>query len=93
MYIIGCIIDYMHIHVHKCIPHHHSSFACTQWLEEEFMGYLQDWEKSVRERRECTKSEQLMMLLSAETRLGIEITGMQHSTIHILQCACFLVTT
>ena len=57
-------------------------------------GLLAGLGKSVRERRECTKSEQLMMLLSAETRLGIEITGMQHSTIHtcILQCACFLVT-
>ena len=79
------------MYVNVCIPHYNSSFTYTQWLEEEFMGYLQDWEKSVRGRRECTKSEQLMMLLSAETRLGIEITGMQHSTIYILQYACFLV--
>ena len=41
------------------------------------LKYLDDWEKSVREREgfKYMKNEQNMMLLSLETRQGIQITS------------------
>ena len=46
-----------------------------QWIEEDFLGYLEDWEKSVKGRPgEFTKTERNKMLLSAETRHGLKIT-------------------
>ena len=41
------------------------------------LKYLDDWEKSVREREEYKdmKNEQNMMLLPLETRQGIQITS------------------
>ena len=43
------------------------------WLEEE--PYLSNWESSVRARKEFSVAEQNKMLLSIETRLGLEFTG------------------
>lgn len=46
-----------------------------QWLEEDFLGFLDQWEKSVEERPgEFTKTQRNKMLLSAETRMGLRIT-------------------
>ena len=46
-----------------------------QWIEDVFLGYLEGWENSVRERPgEYTKTQRSMMLLSRETRLGLKIT-------------------
>jgi len=52
--------------------------VCSLWLEKDFMQYLHEWEKSVRERPgfKDLKNEQNMMLLPLETRQSIEITGM-----------------
>ena len=47
-----------------------------QWLEEEILVYLTEWEESVEEREGYSKAAKLLMLLSAETRLGLRITGM-----------------
>ena len=46
-----------------------------QWLEKEFLPYLDQWEKSVEARKEFTKTQKKQMLLSAETRLGLRMTG------------------
>ena len=48
----------------------------TQWLEEEFLPYLDKWEKSVEGRQDCSDADKKRMLLSAETRLGLRMTGM-----------------
>ena len=47
-----------------------------QWLEEQFLGFLADWEKSVEDRKGFSKAERQKMLLSPETRLGLRMTGM-----------------
>ena len=47
-----------------------------QWLEEEFLPYLDQWEKSVEAREGFTKTQKKQMLLSSETRLGLRMTGM-----------------
>ena len=49
-----------------------------QWLEEDFLGYLKEWEESVMARQGFTPKEQKNMLLSQETLLGIKITGRAH---------------
>jgi hypothetical protein len=46
-----------------------------QWLEAEFLPYLDSWEKSVASRKEFSDSQQKMMLLSRETLEGIRISG------------------
>ena len=46
-----------------------------QWLEEEFLPYLDRWERSVQEREGFSVAEQNKMLLSTETRLGLKFTG------------------
>ena len=46
-----------------------------QWLEEDFMMYLNNWEQSVKGRPGFKASEMKKMLLSSETRLGLSITG------------------
>lgn len=46
-----------------------------QFLENEFLTYLDDWEKSVSNRESFTDSEK-KMLLSQETLLGLRVTSM-----------------
>ena len=46
-----------------------------QWLREDFLGYLDEWEKSVEERQGFTASQKAMMLLSRETIEGLRTTG------------------
>eukprot|EP00731_Ephydatia_muelleri_P018397 Em0011g437a len=47
-----------------------------KWLKEVFLGYLKDWKSSVEQPRELKKTEQNLLLLSCETRFGLEMTGM-----------------
>lgn len=54
-----------------------------QWLEDDFLSYLHNWENSVRKHKDLAKAEQHMMLLSAETRLGLEITGNYACRAHV----------
>ena len=49
-----------------------------QWLEEEFLGYLDEWEASVQQRPGFTRAEKKMMTLSGETLEGLKITGTLH---------------
>lgn len=46
-----------------------------QWLESDFLQYLEEWESSVAARPNFTAAEKKMMLLSDETRRGLRITG------------------
>ena len=46
-----------------------------QWLEEDFLGYLKEWEKSVKGRKGFNDAEKNMMMLSQETLEGLQITG------------------
>ena len=50
---------------------------CLQWLEQQFLPYLNEWENSIKTRPgyENDKAAQTMMLLPLETRQGILITG------------------
>lgn len=52
-----------------------TSEIMLQWLEEDFLGYLKEWEESVSARAGFTAKEKKNMLLSQETLLGIEVTG------------------
>ena len=45
-----------------------------QWLEKEFLGYLNEWEESVEGRVEIEK-ERNKMLLSRETIEGLRMSG------------------
>ena len=54
-----------------------------QWLQEDFMGYLQEWESSVQEREgDFTQAERNKMQLSHETLQGLKITGILIASIH-----------
>ena len=50
-----------------------------QWLKEEFLQYLQDWENSVGKRKGYTPKAKSMMLITQETRFGIRATGQLHT--------------
>ena len=52
-------------------------YATFQWLEEGFLGYLDDWEKAVKERKGFTDEEKKRMMLSQETLEGLRMTGKQ----------------
>ena len=52
-----------------------TSEIMLQWLEEDFLGYLKEWEESVSARAGFTAKEKKNKLLSQETLLGIEVTG------------------
>lgn len=72
-----------------------------QWLEEDFIGFLDHWEESVAQRKSFdkktrqgfTNKDKKMMLLSAETRLGLRITG-EFVTLGLMRTliefACFI---
>ena len=66
------------VHVHFIIQNnnHHilSSLYPVQWLETDFLGYLKDWENSVKLRKGFTKAEKNNMLISAETLYGLQVT-------------------
>ena len=48
-----------------------------QWLQDDFLGYLSEWEHSVSQRAGFIEGKS-KMLLSTETRHGIEVTGEKH---------------
>ena len=51
-----------------------------QWLETDFIKYLEQWETAVAEREGFTDAEKKTMLLSMETSTGLKLTGMWAST-------------
>ena len=48
---------------------------CPQWLETEFLAYLDEWERSVNGRPGFDDADKKRMLLSQETLLGLRITS------------------
>lgn len=46
-----------------------------QWLEEDFMKYLTEWEDSVMRREDFTLPQKRMMCLSQETLEGLKMTS------------------
>lgn len=46
-----------------------------QWLETEFLQYLEDWETAVANREGFSVAEKKSMLLSEETSRGLKLTG------------------
>ncbi len=46
-----------------------------QCLKDEFLKYLDDWEKSVQSREGIPNKVKKLMLLSSQTLLGLRITG------------------
>lgn len=47
-----------------------------QWLETEFLGYLDEWDSSVKGRTGFSAAEMKKMRLSDETLEGLRVTGM-----------------
>ena len=50
----------------------------TQWLEESFLPYLDEWEAGVASLKGLSKREKNRMQLSAETLLGLRMTSMYY---------------
>lgn len=46
-----------------------------QWLEGEFLSYLDQWEESVKSRTDIENQDKDQLLLSRETRMGLRMTG------------------
>ena len=46
-----------------------------QWLQKDFLGYLDDWEASVTAREGFSEAEKASMTLSKETVEGLRLTG------------------
>ena len=60
-----------------------------QWLEKEFLGYLDDWEKAVKERKGFTDEQKKRMILSQETLEGLRMTG-NYKAIKYFQNSLFI---
>eukprot|EP00731_Ephydatia_muelleri_P032133 Em0023g640a len=58
------------------LPYTSSTDVRLKWLETDFLGYLKDWENSVKLRKGFTKAEKNNMLISAETLYGLQVTCM-----------------
>ena len=59
-----------------------------QWLQTEFLGYMDLWEQTVMEREGYTQAAKKNMLLSAETASGIKLTGTLVHTCIMYICCC-----
>ena len=59
-------------------------YTCTffQWLETEFIAYLDEWEGSANGREELTAAERQKLCISRETLEGLRFTGI-HNYIYI----------
>lgn len=66
-----CLTTIMHENVNYA-----SALLVLQWLEEDFLGYLNEWEASVNAREGISDAEKASMLLSQETLEGLHITGL-----------------
>lgn len=54
-----------------CIQCDRSLLPYMQWLEKEFISYLDQWEESVHKREGFSKEAKLKVLLSPETHLSL----------------------
>ena len=78
------------VSIHHYAVHEEQLLFC-QWLETEFLWYLEEWESAVQNREGVTPAQRKSMLLSVETLTGLKLTGMQthiiHTCLHIIMCA------
>ena len=51
-----------------------STCIVFQWMEEDFLHYLKEWEKQVMSYDDLDDKAKMKMLLSKETREGLHIT-------------------
>ena len=51
-----------------------------QWLKEEFLGYLSDWEESINKRDGYSDEEKAKMIISQDTLKGLRMTGKLFTT-------------
>ena len=62
---------------------------CVQWLADEFIPYLKEWESSVGKRSGFSSQSKSMMVVAKETRNGIKITGICYILFSIIYaCIC-----
>ena len=59
-------------------------FQTTQWLEGNFLSYLNEWEKSVGDRDGYDDEEKEKMMIAEETRTGLRLTGKKSA------CMCYV---
>ena len=52
-----------------------------QWLQDDFLGYLDEWESGTKDRVDLSASDKRKLLLSSETMEGLRVTG---KIIHIM---------
>ena len=52
-----------------------NAYIFLQWLEDDLLGYLDQWEISVKVRQGFNKKEKARMLLSLATMLGLRMTS------------------
>lgn len=64
----------------------------SEWLENDFLRYLDNWKSSVSTRPGFSKAQRQTMMLSAATRYGLRMTGMfiMHSRQSHLWYQCLL---
>lgn len=63
-----------------------------QWLVDGFLGYLENWEAGVRERKGFSAAQKSLMLLSRETREGLKMTGAL-ALLYVYMCMQSVMTT
>lgn len=68
---------------HACILH-------IQFLQKEFLPYLEMWKKSVEGRGGYSDGEKERMMLSQKTLTGIQITGMKNPTSHYSSATVYI---
>lgn len=51
----------------------------NKWLEEDFLGYISDWETYVKNIDGVSQKMRQKMLLSPQTLLGLKMTGEMHA--------------
>ena len=59
----------MYIFIHNAIC------LCIQWLETDFIEYLNEWEKSASTRTDLDDSDKQKLCISRETIEGFRFTG------------------
>ena len=57
------------------ITYMYINFESLQWLIDDFLEYLKEWETEVDGRKDLKKSERNKMILSRETLDGLKMTG------------------
>ena len=67
-------------------------YTYHQWLEDSFLPYLDAWEQSVAQRTGFSNVQKKRITLSAETLLGLRITGnfIRIFTVNYVTFRCFV---